>query len=160
VLAAKRLGAERIFILGHQERRLELARQFGATDIITERGDDAIQAVRNLTNGGVNAAMECVGAEDSMATAIGITRPGGGVGYVGVPHGVKNLNIGRLFGNNISLRGGVAPVLAHLPELLADVLAGKLDPGPVLDMTVDLSGVPAGYAAMDDRSAIKVMVKP
>ncbi len=160
VLAARRLGAARIFIVGHQPARLALAQQFGATDVVTVRGKEAIQQIQDLTNGGVNSALECVGTEDALATAIGIVRPGGAVGYVGVPMEVKSLNIGRLFMNNIALRGGVAPVRAYLPELLADVLAGKLDPGPVLDLTVDLAGVPEAYAAMDARTAIKAMVCP
>lgn len=160
VLAAKRLGAERIFILGHHPGRIEIAKRFGATDVVSVRGEEAIAAVLELTHGGVHAALECVGTQQAMNTAIGVARPGGAVGYVGVPHGTDELNLRRLFSENIALRGGVAPVREYLPELLEDVLNGKLDPAPVLDMQVGLAGVPDGYAAMDARTAIKVLVRP
>jgi threonine dehydrogenase-like Zn-dependent dehydrogenase len=159
VLAARRLGAERIILLGHQAQHLELGRHFGATDLITSRGEQAEREVIELTQGGAESVMECVGAKASMDTAIAIARPGGSIGFVGVPHGVEQLNIMQLFFNHIGLRGGGAPVRAFLPELLADVLAGRLDPSPVLDLTVDLDGVPEGYAAMDQRKAMKVMVR-
>lgn len=114
-----------------------------------------------MTQGGAESVLECVGTESSMATAIGIARPGGAIGYVGVPHSSDhNFNLGRLFRQNITLRGGVAPVRAYIPELLADTVAGKLDASAVLDLTVDLGGVPQGCAAMDGRKAIKVMVRP
>src|SRR6266702_1010387 len=158
-LAARRLGAERIILLGHQESRLSLGRRFGATDLITSRGEQAEREVVELTGGGAESVMECVGTKESMETAIAIARPGGSIGYVGVPHG-EQLNLERLFFGHIALRGGGAPVRAYLPELLADVLAGRLDPSPVLDLTVDLDGVPSGYAAMDQRTALKVMVRP
>jgi threonine dehydrogenase-like Zn-dependent dehydrogenase len=161
VLAARRLGAGRIIMMGRQEDRLKLARQFGATDFVKSRGDQAVEEVQSLTGGGAESVLECVGTEESMKTAIGIARPGGAVGYVGVPVGSSTgVDLGRLFRQNIRLVGGVAPVRAYIPELLADVLAGKLDPSPVLDMTVDLAGVPEGYAAMDGRRATKVMVRP
>lgn len=161
VLAAKRLGAERIIILGRHESRLKIARQFGATDVVSSRGEDAIAAVQEMTQGGAESVLECVGNEASMTTAIGIARPGGAIGYVGVPHGSgHNFNLGRLFFQNITLRGGAAPARAYIPELLADTVAGKLDASPVLDLTVALDGVPQGYAAMDSREAIKVMVRP
>jgi threonine dehydrogenase-like Zn-dependent dehydrogenase len=161
VLAARRLGAGRIIMLGRQEERLKLARRFGAADFVKSRGDEAVQEVQSLTGGGAESVLECVGTEESMKTAIGIARPGGAVGYVGVPIGSSaGVDLGRLFRQNIRLVGGVAPVRAYIPELLADVLAGKLDPSPVLDMTVDLAGVPGGYAAMDGRRATKVMVRP
>ncbi|GAC1566757.1 MAG: zinc-dependent alcohol dehydrogenase family protein [Vulcanimicrobiaceae bacterium] len=161
ILAAKRLGAERIIAFGRHASRLEIAKRFGATDVITERGEDAIAKTLALTNGGPECVLECVGNEGSMAMASGMTRPGGTIGYVGVPYGSnKGLDLGRMFGENIALRGGVAPVRAYIPELLADVLAGKLDASPVFDHVVDLDGVPGGYAKMDDRSAIKVMVTP
>ena len=159
VLAARRLGADRIIALGHHEDRLDMARSFGATDVVTERGDEAIGKVKELTQGGAAAVLECVGNQMSMDTAAGLTRPGGTIGYVGVPAEVKAVNIRHLFSNNIALRGGVAPVRAYIPELLTDVVAGKLDPSPVLDLTVDLDGVPKGYEAMDQRTATKVMVK-
>jgi threonine dehydrogenase-like Zn-dependent dehydrogenase len=159
VLAARRLGAERIILLGHQESRLSLGRRFGATDLVTSRGEQAEQDVIELTKGGAESVMECVGAKESMETAIAIARPGGSIGYVGVPHGSEQINLMRLFSDHITFRGGSAPVRAYLPELLADVLAGRLDPSPVLDLTVDLDGVPSGYAAMDQRTAMKVMVR-
>ncbi|MBE9014197.1 zinc-dependent alcohol dehydrogenase family protein [Pseudanabaenaceae cyanobacterium LEGE 13415] len=160
VLAAKRLGADRIIMLGRHEQRLAIARQFGATDVVTSRGEDAITAVQEMTQGGAEAVLECVGTESAMQTAIGAARPGGGVGFVGVPHGSEKINIGRMFMSNIKLGGGVAPAKAYIPELLNDVIAEKIDPSPVLDLTVDLNGVPKGYQAMNDREAIKVMVRP
>ncbi len=159
VLVARRLGAQCIILLGHQAQRLSLARRFGATDLVTSRGEQAEREVVELTGGGAESVMECVGTKESMETAIAIVRPGGTIGYVGVPHGSEQLNLERLFFDHIALRGGSAPVRAYLPELLADVLAGRLDPSPVLDLTVDLDGVPAGYAAMDQRTAMKVMVR-
>ena len=161
VRAAKRLGAERIIILGRHNTRLDIARRFGATDVVSSRGEDAIAEVQEMTQGGAESVLECVGSESAMTTAIGIARPGGAIGYVGAPHGSgHNFNLGRLFRQNITLRGGVAPVRGYIPELLADTVAGKLDASAVLDLTVDLDGVPKGYAAMDNREAIKVMVRP
>ncbi|MEH1769555.1 zinc-dependent alcohol dehydrogenase family protein [Nostoc sp.] len=161
VLAAKRLGAERIIILGRHASRLEIARQFGATDVVSSRGEEAIAALQEITQGGADSVLECVGSESSMTTAIGIARPGGAIGYVGVPHGSgHNFNLGRLFRQNITLRGGVAPARAYIPELLADTVAGKLNASAVLDLTVNLDDVPRGYASMDSREAIKVMVRP
>lgn len=160
VLAAKRLGADHIIIIGRHEKRLEIARRFGATDVVTSRDQQAIDEVQEMTKGGAESVLECVGSESSMNTAISITRPGGAIGYVGVPHGSETINLGTMFMSNITLRGGVAPARAYIPELLADVVAGKLDPSPVLDLSVDLDGVPSGYAAMDGREAIKVMVRP
>ena len=161
VLAAARLGAERVIALGRHEDRTAIARRFGATDVVPERGEAAVAAVRELTGGfGADAVLECVGTQDSFSTAIGITRDGGTVGYVGVPYGVESLDVREMFGRNVTVRGGVAPVRAYLDELLADVLAGRLDPSPVLDLTVDLDGVPDGYAAMDSRRSIKAMVRP
>lgn len=160
-LAVKRMRAGRIIMLGRHEGRLKLARQFGATDFVTCRGDEAVQETQSLTGGGAESVLECVGTEESMKTAIGIDRPGGAVGYVGVPVGSSaGVDLGRLFRQNIRLVGGVAPVRAYIPELRADVLAGRLDPSPVLDLTVDLAGVPEGYAAMEGRRATKVMVRP
>lgn len=160
VLAAKRLGAERIIILGRHEKRLEIARRFGATDVVTSRDEQAVSEVQEMTKGGAESVLECVGTESSMDTAIKIARPGGAIGFVGVPHGSETINLGQMFMSNIALRGGVAPARKYIPELLPDVVAGKFDPSPVLDITVDLNGVPSGYAAMDNREAIKVMVKP
>ncbi len=160
VLAAKRLGAARIILLGRHDPRIAIARRFGATDVVPERGAEAIARVQELTGGGAECVLECVGTKDSLDTAIGIARPGGRVGYVGAPHVAGPINLGRMFRHNIALHGGVAPVRAYIPELLADVIAGKIDPSPVLDKHVDLDGVPEGYAAMDARGAIKVMVRP
>ena len=161
VLAARRLGAERIIAVGHHEDRLDKAKGFGATDLVTSRGEEAVQEIVEMTKGGANHVLECVGAKSSMDLAISVARPGGAVGYVGVPHGPaeEGLDIMRLFFNNLTLRGGPAPVRAYMEELMEDVLTGKLDPSPVFDMTVDLDGVPGGYAAMDNRTALKVLVK-
>ena len=160
VLAARRLGAERIIALGHHDDRLAIAEEFGATDLVSERGEAAVERVHELTNGGVNHVLECVGATSSMETAVGVCRPGGTVGYVGVPHGLGDgLDLDPFFRQNISLQGGVAPVRAYADELLEDVLQGTLDPSPIFTKTVGLDGVPDGYRAMDEREAIKVLVK-
>jgi threonine dehydrogenase-like Zn-dependent dehydrogenase len=158
VLGAARLGAERIFALGHHEDRLQIAKSFGATDVVTTRGDELVASILEATDGGVDHVLECVGNQGAMDSAIAIARPGGAVSFVGVPAQVEKVDMGHLFGNNISLHGGVAPVRAYLPELLDGVIAGTLDPSPVLDLTVDLDGVPDGYAAMDSRTTVKVMV--
>jgi threonine dehydrogenase-like Zn-dependent dehydrogenase len=158
-LAARRLGAERIIVLGHQAQRLTLARQFGATDVVTSRGEQVVPQVIEMTGGGAEAVLECVGTEETINQAVNMARPGGTVGFVGAPHG-SGLPLGRMFSYNIGVRGGLAPARAYLPELLADVLAGKLDPSPVLDLTVGLADVASGYVAMDQRQAIKVLVQP
>ncbi|MXR52414.1 alcohol dehydrogenase catalytic domain-containing protein [Halovenus sp. WSH3] len=161
VLACRRLGAERIIALGHHEDRLEIAEEFGATDTVAARGDEAVDAALDLTDGGANHVLECVGAESSMDTAFQVARPGGTVGYVGVPAGVDEAAfLETAFGDNVTLAGGVAPVRAYVDDLLADVLQGTLDPSPIFTKTVDLDGVPEGYRAMDERDAIKVLVKP
>ncbi|MBT2528968.1 zinc-dependent alcohol dehydrogenase family protein [Streptomyces sp. ISL-99] len=162
VLAARRLGAERIIALGRHRARTDIAKTFGATDIVAERGDAAVAAVRELTGGqGAHAVIEAVGTEQSMRTAVGIARDGGAIGYVGVPHGSgTGLDLSVLFNRNIALRGGVAPVRAYIPDLLPDVLDGTIDPSPVFDVTVGLDGVPEGYRAMDGRTALKVLVTP
>jgi len=161
VLAARRIGASRIVAMGHHDERLDVAEAFGATDIIAERGEAAVEAAREVTNGGAEHVMECVGALGAMETAIDVCRPGGTVGYVGVPHGVdeEGLALDPMFRKNLTLRGGVAPVRAYAEELLVDVLQGTLDPSPVFTKTVDLDGVPEGYRAMDEREAIKVLVR-
>jgi threonine dehydrogenase-like Zn-dependent dehydrogenase len=159
VLAAKRLGAERIIALSRHTARQELARAFGATDVVAARGEEAIETVKELTDGiGVDAAMECVGTDQSMATAIGIARPGSMVGYVGVPHGVE-LAIETMFRRTIGVRGGGAPARVYIPELIDDVLDGRIDPGQVLDYETDLDGIGEAYAAMDERRAIKSLVR-
>ena len=156
VLAAKRLGAERIIALSRHADRQELATAFGATDIVAERGEEAVDAIKGMTAGvGVDATLECVGTGQSMETAIAIARAGSMVGYVGVPHGVE-LPIGQMFFRNVGVRGGGAPVRAYLPELLEDVLAERIDPGRVLDYETDLDGIADAYAAMDERRADQV----
>lgn len=156
VLAARRLGAERIIIMGRHEDRLAVARRFGATDEVRERDAEGVARVRELTRGGAPHVLECVGTGQATAAAIAVCRPGGTVGHVGVP--TEPLGLMDLYSRNITFRGGVAPVRAYIPELLADLLAGRIDPSPVLDVTVALDGVPEGYAAMDERRAIKVLV--
>jgi hypothetical protein len=161
VIAARRLGAERIIMLGRHPDRLALAREFGATDIVSERGDEGIAKVRELTRGfGAHAILECVGTDQAMATAVGIARAGGAIGRVGVPHYETVPSARPLFYKNIMVGGGPAPVRAYIEELLPDILEGRIQPGRVFDRTVALDGVPDGYRAMDDREAIKVMVKP
>ncbi len=161
VIAARRLGAEQIIILGRHADRITLAREFGATDVVSERGDEAIERVRELTGGsGVHSVLECVGLDQAVYTAISIARPGGAVGRVGVPQDEKTPGSEPAFYNNVSVSGGPAPVRAYIDELLPDVLEGRIEPGRVFDRTVDLDGVPDGYRAMNDREAIKVMVKP
>jgi alcohol dehydrogenase len=159
VAAARRLGAERIVAMGHHEDRLALAEAFGATDTVAARGEEAVGRATQLTNGGANHVVEAVGAASAMETAVEVCRPGGTVGYVGVPHGMDGLDLYPLFGDNITLRGGVAPVRAYADELLADVLQGTLDPSPVFTETVSLDGVPEGYRMMDEREAVKVLVE-
>jgi threonine dehydrogenase-like Zn-dependent dehydrogenase len=161
VLSAKIIGAARIILMGHNADRLKLGKRFGATDIISTRDDaQAVAEALEVTDGGAESVAECVGLKSSVNLAIGVTRPGGVVGFVGVPHVSEAIDLGRMFSHNISLRGGVAPVRAYIPDLMDQVLTGKIDPSPVLEMSVDLEGVPEGYAAMDSREKIKVMVKP
>ncbi len=161
VLAATRLGAERVISLGRHEDRAAVARLFGATDQVAERGEAAVERVRELTGGlGASAVLECVGTGPSWETALGAVRDGGRIGYVGVPHGMDGLPLKQLFGRNVGVGGGVAPTRRYLPELLADVLAGRLDPSPVFDRTVPLDDVADAYRAMEDRTALKVAVKP
>jgi len=159
VIAARRLGASRIISLSRNPSRQQLARSFGATDIIAERGDEATDAVLELTNGvGVDAALECVGTGQSMATAFAIARPGSVVGAIGAPHGVE-VPIDTVIFRNIGLRGGVAPVRRYIPELLDDVLEGRINPGRVFDFETDLEGIAQAYAAMDERRAVKSLVR-
>ncbi|MFF0052803.1 zinc-dependent alcohol dehydrogenase family protein [Streptomyces microflavus] len=162
VLAAKRLGAERIIALGRHSARTDIARRFGATDVVAERGEAALAAVRELTRGeGAHSVIEAVGTEQSMRTALDIVRDGGAIGYVGVPHGsASGVDLGVMFDRNIALRGGVAPVRTYIPELLPDVLDGTIDPSPVFDLSIGLDEVPAGYRAMDGRTALKVLITP
>src|SRR5438105_4447953 len=161
VIAARRLGAEQIILLGRHPDRIALAREFGATDVVSERGDEAVERVKELTGGyGVHSVLECVGLEQSELTAIEITRPGGAVGRVGVPQEEKLPASQPAFYNNISVSGGPAPVRAYIEELLPDILEGRIEPGRVFDRVVDLDGVPDGYRAMNERESIKVLVAP
>src|SRR5919199_627334 len=161
VIAAKRLGAEQIIIMGRHADRIALAREFGATDVVSERGDEAVERVRELTGGfGVHSVLECVGLEQSELTAIEIARPGGAVGRVGVPQDETIPASRPAFYNNISVSGGPAPVRAYIEELLPDVLEGRIEPRRVFDRVIGLDEVPDGYRAMNEREAIKVMVKP
>lgn len=161
IIAAKRLGAEQIILMGRHPDRIALGRAFGATDIVAERGDEAIARVRELTAGlGAHAVLECVGTDQAMNTAVGIARAGGAIGRVGVPHYETVPAAQPLFYKNIIVGGGPAPVRAYIEELLPDVLEGRIEPGRVFDRTVGLDGVPDGYRAMDSRESIKVMVQP
>jgi threonine dehydrogenase-like Zn-dependent dehydrogenase len=161
VIAAKRLGAERIVIMGRHPDRIVLARELGATDVVSERGDEAVERVRELTDGfGVHSVLECVRLEQSELTAIEIARPGGAVGRVGVPQDETIPASQPAFYNNISVGGGPAPVRAYIEELLPDVLEGRIEPGRVFDRVIALDEVPEGYRAMNDREAIKVLVEP
>ncbi|HKQ52114.1 MAG TPA: zinc-dependent alcohol dehydrogenase family protein [Pyrinomonadaceae bacterium] len=161
VIAARRLGAEQIIILGHHADRIALAGEFGATDVVSERGDEAVERVRELTGGfGAHSVLECVGTEQATLTAISIARPGGAVGRVGVPQDELIPAAQPSFYNNVIIAGGPAPVRAYIDELLPDVLEGRIEPGRVFDRVVGLEGVPDGYRAMNEREALKVMVKP
>jgi threonine dehydrogenase-like Zn-dependent dehydrogenase len=160
VIAAHRLGAEQIILMGRHDDRIALAKQFGATDVVRERGEEAIEHVRKLTGGyGVHAVLECVGNDQSMHTALNIARPGGAIGRVGVPHDVIIPADTPTFYSNLTISGGPAPARAYIEELIPDVLDGKIQPGRVFDRVVSLDEVPDGYRAMDERQAIKVMVK-
>lgn len=160
VLAAGRMGAGRVVAMSRHEDRQQVARQFGATDVVAERGTEGVAAVHELTGGvGADAVLECVGTGDAMVQAIDCARPGATVGYVGVPHGVE-LPIRDMFARNVHVAGGVAPVRAYLEQLRDDVLAGELDPGAVFDLTLPLAEAPEAYRAMDERRAIKVMLRP
>jgi threonine dehydrogenase-like Zn-dependent dehydrogenase len=160
VLAARELGAERIVAMSRHASRQEIAKQFGATHIVAERGEEGEQRIKELTDGiGADAVLECVGTGGSMDTAFKIARPGSTVGFVGVPHGVE-LPIGRMFGKNVGLAGGIAPVRTYLPTLLDLVLDRRIDPGVVFDLTLPLDDVAEGYRAMDERRAIKVLLQP
>lgn len=159
IIAAKRLGADRIIALSRNPSRQKLAQLFGATDILAERGDEATKKILELTNGiGVDAALECVGTGESMNTAFAVSRPGSIVGAIGAPHSVV-VPIETVIFRNIGLRGGVAPVRKYIPELLGDVLEGRINPGRVFDFTTDLNGLKEAYAAMDERRAIKSLLR-
>jgi threonine dehydrogenase-like Zn-dependent dehydrogenase len=160
VLSAKMMGAERIITMSRHDARQKLARRFGATDIVTERGDDGIARVRELTRGlGADSVLECVGTQESMQQAIGSARQGGYVSYVGVPHGVT-LDGQQIFFTHVHLHGGPAPVRRFLPKLIDLVEEGKMNPGKVFDLALPLDRVAEGYRAMDERRAIKALLQP
>ena len=160
VLSAKQMGAERIIAMSRHESRQKLAREFGATDIVADRGDEGVERIKQLTNGvGADSVLECVGTQESMRQAINATRPGGSVGYVGVPHGVS-LDGQQLFFSHVRLHGGPAPVRKYLPKLIDLVFNGTINPGKVFDLVLPLAQVAEGYRAMDERRAIKTLLQP
>ncbi len=160
VIAAKRLGAEQIIILGRHPDRIALAKEFGATDVVSERGDDAVERVRELTNGfGAHSVLECVGHGQATVTALSIARPGGAVGRVGLPQQESIPTKLTSFFDNVTIGGGPAPARAYIEELLPDVLEGRIEPGRVFDRVTNLDGVPDGYRAMNEREAIKVLIE-
>ena len=160
VLSAKQMGAERIIAMSRHETRQKLAKEFGATDIVTERGDDGVSRIKDLTKGiGADSVLECVGTQESMMQAIRSTRPGGFVSYVGVPHEV-GLDGGQLFFAHVHLHGGPAPVRRYLPALIDLIAKDKINPGKVFDLTLPLAQVAEGYRAMDERRAIKALLRP
>jgi len=160
VLSAKLMGAERIVVMSRHASRQELAREFGATDVVCERGEEGVARILDLTDGvGADSVLECVGTTESFQQAIAVTRPGGAVGYVGVPHGVT-LDASDLFFRHVRLLGGPAPVRRYLPELIDLVMDGRIEPGKVFDLTLPLAQVAEGYRAMDERRAIKTLLKP
>jgi len=160
VLSAKLMGAERIIAMSRHAKRQQLAREFGATDIVTERGDEGVARIKELTNGvGADSVLECVGTEESMMQAISSTRPGGSIGYVGVPHGMR-LDVFPVFFHLVYLHGGPAPVRRYLPDLIKLVLERKINPGKVFDLVLPLEQVAEGYRAMDERRAIKALLRP
>jgi len=160
VLAASRMGAERVVAMSRHAPRQDLARRFGATDVVAERGEAGEAAVAELTGGvGADAVLECVATDAAMPTAFAVARPGSTVGFVGVPHGVAP-PVRRMFQKNVGLAGGMAPVRRYLPDLLDLVLSGAIEPGLVLDLTLPLDEVAEAYRAMDERRAIKVLLRP
>lgn len=162
VLSAKRLGAEQIILMGRHQDRTDLGRDFGATAVVAERGEEGIARVRDLTGGlGTHAVLEAVGHMPAYHQALGVVRPGGVVSRVGVPqYEEAPIGFGSLFRHNIRLAGGPAPVRAYIEELLPDILDGTIEPGRVFDAVTDLDGVPAGYRDMDERRSLKVLIRP
>ena len=161
VLSAKRLGAERIILMGRHQDRTDLGREFGATDVVTERGEEGVARIRELTGGdGTHTVLECVGLREAIETAFGVVRDGGTVSRVGAPQYDDVPMPFPVFLRNVTLTGGVAPARAYIDELLPDVLEGRIQPGKVFDLTVALDDVADGYPAMADRTALKVLVRP
>ena len=159
VIASKRLGAERILLLGSNPERTALGQEFGATDVVRERGEEAVERVRELTQHGAHSVLECVGLEQAVETALAIARPGGAIGRVGVPEH-DTTPTGVAFWKNASIAGGPAPVRAYIDALLPDVLEGRIEPGRVFDRTGSIEDVPDGYRAMNDREVLKFQIKP
>jgi threonine dehydrogenase-like Zn-dependent dehydrogenase len=161
VLSARQLGAEQIVLMGRHEVRTDLGREFGATHVVAERGAEGIAQVQELTKGGAVSVLEAVGHMPAYEQAIGVVRPGGVISRVGVPQYEKApVGFGSLFRHNITLNGGPAPVRAYIDQLLPDVLEGAVQPGKVFDRSLDLEQVPDAYTAMDERAALKVMLRP
>ncbi|MFI6517947.1 zinc-binding dehydrogenase [Spirillospora sp. NPDC050679] len=162
VLSARRLGAEQIILMGRHRARTDLGREFGATDVVSARGEEGIAQVRDLTGGhGAHVVLEAVGSMPAYRQALGVVRPGGVISRVGVPqYEDAPIGMGTLFRHNLRLAGGPAPVRAYIEELMPDILDGTIEPGKVFDATTDLDGVPAGYRAMADRTSLKVLIKP
>lgn len=162
VLAAKRLGAEQIILMGRHKSRTDLGLEFGATDIVSARADEGIAQVRDLTGGhGTHVVLEAVGHMPAYDQAVGVVRPGGIISRVGVPQYEEGpIGFGSLFRHNINLTGGPAPVRAYIEELLPEILNGTIEPGKVFDVTTDMDGVPQGYVDMDERESLKVLIKP
>lgn len=159
VLAARRLGARKVIVVGHHTERLEVASEFGADAVVLGRdGEEAAERIMGLT-GGADSVIEAVGEQRAFDLALTVVRDGGAIGYVGVPHAIEGVDLGRLYGRNISLAGGIAPVRAYLPELLQEVVDGQLDAEPILDLTVGLDEVADGYAMMDQRLALKAHIQ-
>jgi threonine dehydrogenase-like Zn-dependent dehydrogenase len=160
VIASRRLGAEQIILLGHHPDRVALGKEFGATDVVSERGDEAVERVRELTGGfGAHSVLECVGLGESTTTAMSIARPGGAVGRVGVPQEESIPEGVSTFFGNVTIAGGPAPARAYIEGLLPDVLEGRIEPGRVFDRAGPLDEVPDGYRAMNDREALKVLIE-
>jgi threonine dehydrogenase-like Zn-dependent dehydrogenase len=161
VLSARQLGADRIVLMGRHPQRTDLGREFGATDVVAARGPEGIAEVRDLTDGGSPVVLEAVGHRPAYEQAVGTVRPGGVISRVGVPqYEEAPIGFGSLFGANVTLTGGPAPVRAYLEQLLPAVLDGTVQPGRVFDRTMPLEDTPGAYAAMDAREALKVMVRP
>jgi threonine dehydrogenase-like Zn-dependent dehydrogenase len=161
VLAARRLGAEQIILMGRHADRTDLGRSFGASDVVAERGEEGVARVLELTGGdGTHAVLECVGLTAAVETAFAVARPGGAVSRVGVPQYDEVPMARSAFRHNVSLTGGVAPARAYIEELLPDVLEGRYEPGRVFDRALSLEEVPDGYRAMAERRALKVIVEP
>ena len=160
VAASRRLGASRIILISTHENRAEIGRSFGATDIVAARGDEAAERVKGLTGDlGVDSVLECVGTDQAFGLALSVVRKGGDLGFVGVPHGVSDVRVGRMFRTGVGIKGGVAPAATYIPELMPDVLAGELDVSAIFDLTVSLDDIAVGYRAMDERTAVKALVR-